>query len=98
MPQTPELPHFIITMQTIKGAPLSCLLILEILRVPLSLRILAYFTGYTLPQVKKAMYLLERLGMVKCRNFFIWGLTDSYLNRPGMHLRYIHLPSIVSLN
>ena len=74
------------TVLTLKGAPLSCLIILAMAGQPLSAQCLERKTGYSDKIVNKALLTLQDLGMVTRNERYAWRIAINVSQLPLMAL------------
>jgi hypothetical protein len=69
-------------IQALKGAPISCLMVLEFFQIPLTIPEIATYAGYTHTQVRRALFLLRDLDFVEQHTPTTWCLTTFYRSQP----------------
>lgn len=71
-------------IRALKGAPLSCLMILALSGQPLNAQYLERTSGYSDKTVNSALLLLEEYGLVSRNGRFTWQITDGARQLPLM--------------
>ena len=54
----------ILLFRTLRGAPLSCLFALEMVRTPMSLDLMSQIIGYSMEETEDALELLRNMGSI----------------------------------